>query len=78
MPQANIMTQEEEVAIGLRALELKKQGKMAEYMAMMKQIPIEPYIAKIVKDYFGADNLKKSGWNLAAAEAEFGPGWLNR
>jgi len=77
MPQVNIMTQEEEVAIGLKALELKKQGKLDECMAMMKQIPIEPYIAKIIKDYFGADSLKKSGWDLTKANAEYGPGWLN-
>ena len=71
------MTLEEKTAIGLKALELKKQGKLDEYMKTMKQIPVQPYIAKIVKDYFGTDNLKKSGWNLTEADAEYGPGWLN-
>ena len=78
MPQGHIMTNEEEVAIGLKALEFKKQGKMQEYEQTMKQIPIEPYIAKIIKDYFGADNLKKSGWILTKADAEYGPDWLNK
>ena len=78
MPQARSMTLEEETAIGLRALELKKQGKMDEYMKTMKQIPLPPYLAKIIKDYFGADNLKRSGWDLSEADAEYGPGWLNK
>jgi hypothetical protein len=78
MQQAKTMTLEEEVAIGLKALELKKQGKLEESLELQKKIPLQPYIAKIVKDYFGADNLIKTGWNLSAAEAEFGPGWLNQ
>ena len=78
MPQTHDMTLEEEVAIGLKALELKKQGKLKEYEQTMKQIPLQPYLAKIAKDYFGADCLLKTGWNLSAAEAEFGPGWLNK
>ena len=78
MPQARTMTLEEETAIGLKALELKKQGKLDEYMKMMKQIPLPPYLAKIAKDYFGADCLKNSGWNLTEADAEYGSGWLTR
>ena len=70
------MTQEEKTIINLKALELKKQGKMDEYMAMMKQMPLPPYLAKMAKDYFGADCLKRTGWNLTEADAEYGPGWL--
>ena len=40
--------------------------------------PLQPYLAKIAKDYFGADCLIKTGWNLSAAEAEFGPDRLNK
>ena len=72
------MTEEEELAIRLRALELKKQGKLEESMALRKQIPLAPYLAKIGKDYFGAECVIKTGWNLSAAEEEFGPDWLTK
>jgi len=78
MPQSPVMTMEEEAAISLKALELKKQGKLEESIALRKQLPLPPYLAKIGKDYFGADCLIKTGWNLSAAEAEFGSGWLTK
>jgi len=78
MPQTSTMTNEEEIAIRLKAIELRKQGKLEESLALHKTIPLAPYLAKIGKDYFGADILKKSGWNLSAAEAEFGSGWLDK
>jgi hypothetical protein len=78
MPQNQIMTLEEEAAITLQALELKKQGKLEESDRMMKQIPLQPYLAKIAKDYFGADCLLKTGWNLSEADAEYGSDWLTQ
>ena len=76
MPQARLMTMEEEVAIALKAFELKKQGRPEECERMLKQIPLQPYLAKFVKDhfeYFGEDFFVKYGFNLAEADAEFGP-----
>ena len=78
MSQTKLMTMEEEVDIARKALALKKQGKFDEYEQTMKQIPLPAYLAKIAKKYFGADTLLKTGWNLAEAEAEFGPGWLSK
>jgi hypothetical protein len=81
MPQTQLMTVEEENAIALKAFELKKQGKLEEYERMRKQIPLQPYLAKFVKDhieYFGKDFFEKYGWNLSAAEAEYGPDWLTK
>ena len=78
MQQSPIMTMEEETAIALKAIELKKQGKLEESLKLQKQIPLPPYLAKFGKDYFGADCLIKTGWNLSAAEAEFGSGWLTQ
>jgi hypothetical protein len=78
MPQNQIMTLEEKTAIGLQALELKKQGKLEESDRMMKQIPLQPYLAKFAKDHFGADFLIKYGWNLSEAEAEYGSDWLTK
>jgi len=76
MPKMRIMPQEEQTAMLLKALDLKKQGKLNEYEKIMKQIPLPPYLAKIAKENFGADTLIKTGWNLSEAEAEFGPDWL--
>jgi hypothetical protein len=78
MPQAHTMTQEEEAAIIIKAIELKKQGKPEECERMMKQIPLPPYLAKFAKDHFGPDFLIKYGWNLSAAEAEYGFDWLSQ
>jgi hypothetical protein len=81
MPQARTMTLEEEAVIALKAFELKKQGKLEEYERTLKQIPLQPYLAKFVKDhieYFGKDFFEKYGWNLSAAEAEYGPDWIIR
>jgi hypothetical protein len=77
MPQAQLMSMQEEADILLKALELKKKGKMEESDRMMKQIPLPPYLAKFVKDYFGADCLIGLDWNLAEADAEYGPDWLS-
>ena len=76
MSQAQIMSQEEKTAIALKAIEFKNQGKLEEYEKTMKQIPLAPYLAKIAKENFGAETLIKTGWDLTAAEAEFGPNWL--
>jgi len=76
MPQARLMTLEEEADIALKAFELKKQGKFKEYERMLKKIPLQPYLAKFAKEHFGADFLIQTGWNLAEAEAEYGSDWL--
>ena len=79
MPQAQIMTQKEKADIALKAYELKKVGKLEESEQMFKQLPLQPYLAKFVKDhieYFGEDFFEKSGFNLSGAEAAYGPDWL--
>jgi len=80
MPQSPVMTLEEQAAIGLKAFELRDQGKPEECDRMLKQIPLPSYLAKFVKDhfeYFGEDFFEKYGWNLSEAEAEFGSDWLS-
>ena len=78
MPQAHVLSLEEQAAISLKALEFKKQGKLDEYEKTIKQLPIPPYLAKVAKKYFGANTLKKTGWNLSEAEAEFGSDLLTK
>jgi hypothetical protein len=78
MPHVQMMSMAEEAAIMIQALELKKQGRLDEYMKMRKQVPLQPYLAKFAKEHFGADFLIKSGWNLAEADTEYGSDWLTR
>ncbi|MCL2441591.1 MAG: hypothetical protein FWD14_07600 [Treponema sp.] len=81
MAQTKIMTQQEKTEIGLKAFELKAQGKPDECERMLKKIPLSPYLAKFVKEhfeYFGSDFFEKYGWNLAEAEAVYGSDWLTR
>ena len=78
MLQAQLMTMQEEADILLKALELKKQGKLEESERVRKQIPLQPYLAKFVKEHLGADFLLDLGWNLAEANAEYGPDWLTK
>ena len=76
MTQAQTMTLHEKLAVGMKAIELKKQGKMEEALELEKTIPLPPYMAKWAKKRFGAEALLKTGWNLSEAEAEYGPDWL--
>jgi hypothetical protein len=78
MTQPQIMSLHEKLAIGVKSIELEKQGKFEEAKKLMKSTPLEPFLAKFYKDYLGLDALLKSGWNLSEAEAEFGPAWLTR
>jgi hypothetical protein len=78
MPQIETMSMDEKIAIGLKALELKKQGKLEEARQVQKQIPLPPWLAKNIKEVWKAgDFLKKNGYNLSEADAEYGPGWLD-
>ena len=78
MPQDRLMTQKEEAAILLKAHELREQGKLEEAERITKQAPLQPYLAKFVKDHLGSDFLLSLGWNLAEANEEYGPGWLSK
>jgi hypothetical protein len=73
------MTLHEKLAIGMEVIALEKAGKPDEAMAMRKaRIPLEPWLAKILKEKVGVDYLRKSGWNLSEAEMEFGTDWLDQ
>jgi hypothetical protein len=78
MPQAETMSLHDKLALGVKAIELKKQGKLEEAMRIEKSIPLPPYLAKWAKKRIGADFLINQGWNLSEAEAEYGKDWLNK
>jgi hypothetical protein len=72
------MTLQEELALRVKRIELKKAGKIEEANLMRREIPLAPHLAKFAKDYMGVDFLRDGGWNLSKAEAEFGKDWLSR
>jgi hypothetical protein len=78
MDKPEFMSLDDKFAIGLKALELEKDGKIDEAQRTMRQIPLPPYLAKWAKNHLGADFLVKYGWNLSDAEVEYGPGWLSQ
>ncbi|MDR3247443.1 MAG: hypothetical protein LBT39_01540 [Treponema sp.] len=76
MPQSQIMTLDQKLDLGMKSIELEKQGKKEEATKLWRSVPLAPYLAKFIKDYLGSDALLRGGWNLAEAEAEYGPDWL--
>ena len=76
MQKTETMTLDEIYAIGREAFALLDAGDREGYMRLSMSIPLPPYLAKIAKEKVGMDFLL-SGWNLADAEAEFGPGWID-
>jgi len=80
MPQTQhrLMTLDEKLAIGMKAIELEKAGNEEEATRIFRTVPIPSYIAKVMKDKMGASFLIEGGWNLAEAEAEFGRDWLSK
>ncbi len=76
MQQTQTMTIDEKLAISNKAFRLMDAGDEEGGIRLMKTAPIPPYIAKVIKEKAGAEYLE--GWNLSEAEAEFGPGWLNK
>jgi hypothetical protein len=78
MSQTQTMTLHEKLELGVKAIELEKQGKLEEAKKIRQQIPMPPYLAKFAKEYLGPDFLIKYGWNLTEAEAEYGSDWLTK
>jgi hypothetical protein len=71
-----LMSEDEKMAVMMRVVELSKAGKDEEALALNITVPMPPFLAKFAKEHGHLDLLIKSGWNMAEAEAAFGPGWL--
>jgi hypothetical protein len=78
MTYGKLMTFEEKMAVNARYLALENAGRHEEAMEVAKTRPMSPALALVWKKFWGKDDLLKSGWNLAEAEAKFGPGWMDR
>ena len=77
MPQAQLMTLHEKLQLGVKSIELEKQGKFEEAKRVSRQIPLAPHLAKFLKDHIGTEALLQAGWNLSEAEEEYGADWLS-
>jgi hypothetical protein len=75
---AQAMTLHEKLKLGMKAIELKNQGKIEEAWNLEHQIPLAPYLAKFIKDHLGSEALLSMGWNLSEAETEYGSSWLSQ
>jgi hypothetical protein len=73
-----LMTVDEQIAIYEKVDALYDEGKVDEAIALNMTIPMPPFLAKFAKEHGQTDYLKNSGWNLAEAEAAFGPDWLTK
>jgi hypothetical protein len=72
------MTLHDELQLRRKAGELQDAGKEEEAMRLSMSIPLSPWMAEWYKKYIGVEYLRNSGWNLSAAEAEFGIDWLDK
>lgn len=70
------MTLAEKSSIIDKYIELKNAGKLSEAIALIKTVPVPPYLAKAFKEAYGSNALVSTGFNLDEAEAEYGSGWL--
>jgi hypothetical protein len=58
--------------------QLAQAGKSEEAAAIRQKTPIEPWLAKAIKEVEGAEFVRNCGWDLSEVEAEFGHDWLYR
>ena len=73
-----LMTLDEKLAISNKACALWDAGDKEGYERLTKTIPLPPYLAKVIKEKLGLDNLLAGGWNLAEVEEQFGSEWLSK
>jgi hypothetical protein len=78
MTNGKLMTFKEKLAVDARYIELDNAGRHEEAMEVAKTRPLSPALAMVWKKRLGKEALLRSGWNLAEAEARFGPGWLDK
>lgn len=68
------LTHEKRLEIVTQSLLAEERGDEAEALRIMQQIPMAPWLAKGIKEVFGAEYLE--GWDLSKAEVEYGKNWL--
>ena len=61
-----------------RFLEASDRGDEEEADRYYRQVKFRPCILMALKKLFGADYIRDKGYNTEKADAEYGPGWLDR
>lgn len=70
------LTHEQRLDILSQSLAASACGDDERALKIAQQEPIVPWVAKGIKEIFGAEYL--AGWDLSEAEAEYGKDWLSR
>ena len=71
------LTIDEKRDIITKSLDAAERGDHNEALRLAQLMPLPLYLAKVVKDIWGAEFLRNSGWDLSEAEAEYGKNWLD-
>jgi hypothetical protein len=70
------MTFEEKIQTAYQSVLLRQKGEREEATKLLRSVPLQPEIAKIGKDVYGADFLIEGGYNLLEANEVYGEDWL--
>lgn len=74
--ESKLMTDNERADVLMQVIALEEEGKVEEAKALRRTIPIAPFLAKIIKDKLGVEQLIQCDMNLAEAEVAYGTDWL--
>ena len=72
------LTTEQKYAILDASLAAAERGDTDEQGRLIRQIPLAPHLAKAAKEIWGKAFLLQEGYDLSAAEAAYGPNWLDQ
>lgn len=59
-------------------LDALKQGDEEAKSRILPAIPIHPEGLQVLKELFGADYIRRRGYNTELADAKYGPDWLDK
>jgi hypothetical protein len=71
------LTSEQKYAILDASLAAAERGDPDDQGRLIRQIPLAPRLAKAAKEIWGKAFLLQEGYDLSAAEAAYGPNWLD-
>ena len=69
---------EEELAVAREYGDALRRGDREEADRILPRVKFEACSLKATKRIFGADYIRRKGYNTEKADKEFGPGWLDR
>jgi hypothetical protein len=79
MSQKQMMTIHEKLEVLRKVDEYREAGNAAEAQRItLEELPMPPYLAKFVKEFYGMEVLLTGGYNLSEVEAEYGADWLTQ